>query len=316
MNLLRWFGWLGALGVFVCGCGGGDQSAPAAQAGLGTVMRDSDAGASNPGVAYGVTLTMTSFTVPPNSEAWKCQAFANPFGGQQVDITTWNFDMTPGSHHMTLFNLPGASAGALYDCPDGPPTATSYSFGAQAAKSIYKYPDGVGEAIPAGMGFIVNSHYVNTTAASIQAVVVIKMLVAAPGVVTQHAGGFEGVLLSISVPPTGGQTTMVGSSCTLPQDMNLLAAAGHMHDNGSHFIVTAGGKTLLTTDETGSLPNTFSPPLQLKAGTEITWSCIYHNATDAPLVYGPSALTNAMCNTVLAFYPIKDINNPLLSCFE
>jgi len=316
MNLLRWLGLVAASTMFVCSCGG-DGGAPAAETdGLGTVTRDSDAGASEPGVAYVVTVTMSSFTVPPNSEAWKCQDFANPFGGEQVDITTWDFDMTPGSHHMTLFNQPGATDGPLVDCPNGPSKPTSYSFGAQSAKSEYKYPQGIGEAIPAGTGFTVNSHYVNTTAEPIHAVVVIRMFVASPGVVTQHAGGYEGVLLSISVPPTKGQPVTVGSSCTIPQDMNLLAAAGHMHDHGSHFIATSGGKTLIETDDTASLPNTFSPPMQLKAGADITWSCDYTNETDAPLIYGPSALTNVMCNTVLAFYPIKDVNNPLLSCFH
>ncbi len=300
MSFLRWLGLVGAVGVLLGGCGGGDGGAPA------TAAQDADS----------VTIKMTSFTVPPNSEIWKCQGFANPFGGKQVDITTWDFQMTPGSHHMTLFNMPGGTASPIVDCPDGVPNATSYSFGSQTAKSVYTYPAGVGETIPTGMGFIINSHYINATAEPIQAEVVIKMGVAAPGSVTQHAGGFEGVLLSISVPPTGGQPMTVGSKCTLPQDMTVLAASGHMHHRGSHFIASAGGKTLIETDETGSPPNTFSPPLQLKAGTDITWSCVYKNETTDTLIYGQSALTNVMCNTVLAFYPITDINNPTLGCFN
>jgi hypothetical protein len=305
MNVLRWVGLMGACVFFVCSCGGGDGSASPADPGLGL-----------DGGVYEVTLKMTGFTVPPNSEIWKCQDFANPFKGKQVDIKTWDFDMTPGSHHMTLFNMAGATDGALVDCPDGVPNATSYSFGAQVPKAVYTYPDGVGETIPSDIGFTFNSHYVNTGATPIQASVIVKMVVATPGTVTQHAGGFEGVLLSISVPPTGGKPITVGSTCKLPQDVNLLAAAGHMHHRGSHFIATSGGKTLIETDEMGSPPNNFSPPMQLKAGADITWSCIYENETDAALVYGKSALTNVMCNTVLAIYPIQDIRNPLLSCFN
>ena len=305
MHLLRWFGLVGTLGFFVCSCGGGDGSAPSP-----------GADASDPGVAYTVTIKMAGFTVPPNSEVWKCQDFANPFKGQQVDIKTWDFDMTPGSHHMTLFNLPGATDGTLVDCPNGVPTATSYSFGAQSPKATYTYPDGVGATIPAGTGFTMNSHYINAGATPIQASVVVKMHVASPGTITQHAGSFEGVYLSISVPPTGGKPVTIGSSCTLPQDVNLLAAAGHMHHRGSHFVATSGGKTLIETDEMGSLPNPFSPPMQLKAGADITWSCVYENETDAALVYGNSALNNVMCNTVLTIYPVKDINNPVLGCFN
>ncbi len=319
MNVLRWFALLAALGVLVCSCGGGGDQGPSAPGNGETpasVTRDSDAGASNPGVAYAVTLKLASFTVPPNTEAWKCQDFASPFGGDAVDLVGWDFDMTPGSHHMTLFNTPGASNGPLVDCLDGPPKDTSYAFGAQTAKASFRFPKGIGERIPGSLGFTINSHYVNTTASPIQAEVVIRALVAAPGVVTTHAGGYEGVLLTIAVPPTHGKPVSVGSSCTIPQDMYLVAASGHMHDRGSHFVATSGGKSLVETDEVGAAPTTFSPPVLLKAGTDITWSCLYDNETNQNLVYGPSALTNVMCNTVLTFYPVQDVNNALLSCFH
>ncbi len=318
MSSLRWFVLVSALGVLVCSCGGGDKSASAAgpDETPASVTRDLDAGASNPGVAYAVTMKIESFTVPPNTEAWKCQDFASPFGGQQVDVIGWDFQMTPGSHHMTLFNTPNASNGPLVDCLNGPPKDTSYAFGAQAEKASFRFPKGVGEFIPAGLGFTINSHYVNTTAAAIQAEVTIRILVAAPGVVTIHAGGYEGVLLTIAVPPTHGKPVSVGSSCTIPQDMYLVAASGHMHDRGSHFVATSGGKTLVETNEVGAAPATFLPPVLIKAGTDITWSCDYENETSQDLIYGPSALTNVMCNTVLAFYPIADVNNALLSCFH
>jgi hypothetical protein len=282
---------------------------------LGTVSRDLDAGASNPGIAYAVTLTMTPFTVPPGSEVWKCQDFANPFGGQ-VDIKRWDLAMSAGSHHLTLFNVTGATNGALVDCPNGVPKATSYSFGGQVQKSTYTAPDGVGSAIPATTGFTMNSHYVNVTAAPIDAEVTVTMFVAAPGVVTQHAGAYEGLLYTISIPPTG-QPVKVGGSCTLPQDMNVIATAGHMHRRGSHFIATSGSTTLFETDQwSDSPPKQIAPPLLLKAGTDLTWSCDYTNETSATLTYGESALTNVMCNAVLIFYPIQDINDPVASCFN
>jgi hypothetical protein len=329
MTLMRRLGFVGTLALLALGCGGGaskgsvqnqgteDAGGAAANSNVtGSVTRDWDAAASNPGVTYAVTFEMTGFTVPPGSEAWKCQDFANPFGGQQVDIRTWDLVMTAGSHHLTLFNTPGATNGGLVDCLNGAPNATSYAFGGQVQKSTYTYPDGVGEAIPAGMGFTMNLHYVNTTASPIQTAAAVTMFVAAPGVVTQHAGGFEGLLLSISVPPTG-QPVTVGGTCTLPQDMNVIASASHMHRRGTHFIATTGKTTLVETDQWAeSPPKEFTPPLPLKAGADLTWSCVYTNETGAALTYGPSALTNVMCNSVLAFYPIQDINSPLFSCFK
>jgi len=144
--------------------------------------------------------------------------------------------------------------------------------------------------------------------------VVVTAYVAAAGVVTQHAGGLEALLLTISIPPTG-QPVTVGSSCTLPQDMNVIAVAGHMHRRGSHFRATSGGMTLLESDEwDGTPPRVLSPPLPLKAGADLTWSCDYTNDTGAPLTLGNSALTNVMCNAILVFYPIPDVNNELITC--
>jgi hypothetical protein len=177
----------------------------------------------------------------------------------------------------------------------------------------YPLPPGIGVAIPGDTGFTMNAHYLNPGASSVQGHVVLTMSVASPGTVTQHAGAFQTVLLSIMVPP-GGPVT-VGSSCTFDQDMNLMIVVSHMHHQANHFIATTGGMTLLETDQWNDPPGTaFWPPLLLKAGADFTWSCIYNNDTLSTLTYGPSAQTNVMCNAVGTFYPVKDINNPLITC--
>ena len=321
MNVLRGL-VVGA--VAACGCSGGSSAGPAAANGAvpmgqtpASVTTARNTGASNSGVASVVTMNLQSFDVPPNTEAWKCQDFKTPFGNQQVDVIQWESQMTPGSHHMTLFETPNANDGPLTDCPNGPTNGdTLYAFGSQISKAVATYPDGVGETIPTGMGFTINSHYVNTTAESIHAEVMVKISVAAAGVVTQHAGAWEGLLYSISVPPTQGKPVTVGSTCKLPQDMTVFAIAGHMHEHGTNFIAKSGGQVLARTDEVASVPTVFSPPLQFKKGDDITWSCDYTNATGQTLVYGPSALTNVMCNTIVAFYPVMDLNNPILPCVQ
>ncbi len=60
--------------------------------------------------------------------------------------------------------------------------------------------------------------------------------------------------------------------------------------------------------------SSYWPALHLKAGADFTWSCVYVNNTISTLTYGPSALTNVMCNAVLPFYPVPDINNPTITC--
>ena len=280
----------------------------------GTVVRDDTPFANDATVAYGMTMTMTNFTVPAGAEVYKCQDFGNPFGGGAVDIRHWKIAMTPGSHHMTLFNSPGVADGSLIECPYGGIMAGEYSIGSQQQNADDLFPDGVGWAIPAGMGFTMDAHYINAGTTPLVGTVSVSAGVAAPGVVTQHAGAIQLILLSIDVPPST-QPVTVGGTCTMPQDMNVYAVSPHMHYRASHFVATTGSKMLLTTDQWEDPQSAlFLPPLQLKAGDAVNWSCNYTNETDQPLVYGASATQNVMCNTVIAFYPIQDLNNPLLTC--
>jgi hypothetical protein len=296
------------------GAAAGDAAVPPSMPAIpGGVTTIPEAGAPDSGIAYSVMLTMDSFTVDPGGEVWKCQDFANPFGGQPADIKLYHNVMGPGSHHFTLFSKDGATNGSLIDCPEGGLMAGPYTFGAQAQDVTYPLPPGIGVAIPGSTGFTMNAHYLNPGASSVQGHVVLTMSVATPGSVTQHAGVMQFVYLSIAVPP-GGPIT-VGSSCSLPQDMNVMIVVSHMHHQASHFIASTGGMTLLETDQWSDPPGSaFWPALSLKSGADFTWSCIYNNDTLTTLTYGPSAQTDVMCNAVLTYYPVQDINNPFITC--
>jgi|CZKU01.1.fsa_nt_gi hypothetical protein len=67
-----------------------------------------------------ITLVMSPFTVPANSEVYKCQGFGNPFG-HDVDLTKMVGTMSAGSHHFFLFNMSQATGrngvSDLADCP-------------------------------------------------------------------------------------------------------------------------------------------------------------------------------------------------------
>jgi hypothetical protein len=285
-------------------------------AGPGTVTIDDAAASSDPGSVYSVTLTTSTFTVPANTEVYKCQDFANPFHGAAVDIHRYDLEMNSGSHHMLLFYTPGATDGPLIDCPQGGLQIGPYTFGAQSPKASQTYPDGVGAAIPAGMGFTVNAHYVNAGSTPIQGVVKVTMFVARPGVTTQHAGVLNFVLTSIAIPPTG-QPYPVSGSCTIPQDVNVLWTGSHMHQRATHFVATSGATTLYQTTQWSEPPSqAFSPPLQLAANSNVDWTCTYVNDTGSPLDFGQSALTDAMCNFSATFYPVQDPSNPVVTCLK
>lgn len=265
----------------------------------------------DPEIDYSLTktITMDAFTVPAGGEVYYCQNFANPWGSQ-VDIKAYSLDMSTGSHHMFAFYQPNATDGAVAPCPNGGLTFGAFTFTAQSPHLNQVYPSTVGATLPATTGFQMMAHYLNTSATTITAHVALTVYGAKQGVVTQHAGVLYLNDALILVPPGESNNS---SSYTLTQDVTLLTTGSHMHQQGINFISQADGQTLYQTDQWSEPPGVkFDPPMVLKAGTKVTWSCLYNNTTDSNLTFGESAKTNVMCISVSTFYPVMDINNPVI----
>jgi hypothetical protein len=281
----------------------------------GGVSVNADASAiTDPDIAYTVTLTMDTFTVDPGKEVYMCQDFANPFKGAQVDIKTYELHMAQGSHHMFAFYTPNATDAHVVPCPKGGLQFQPFTFTAQTANAVMTYPQGVGATIPPTQGFTLNVHYINPGTTPITGHVTLTVHVAKPGIITQHAGVLFLNQTLLSVPPSGQPSTST-SSFTLPQDVNVLFTSSHMHQRATDFTATtSAGQTLFQTAQWAEPPpKQYAPALQLKSGTKITWSCTYVNTTGQLLTFGESAATNVMCISVSIFYPVQDINNPVIS---
>src|SRR5262245_48943428 len=62
-----------------------------------------------------ITLTMSPFVVPARSEVYRCQNFANPFGGEGA-FDAIESHMSPGSHHLAVFYRDGITDGPVEEC--------------------------------------------------------------------------------------------------------------------------------------------------------------------------------------------------------
>jgi len=257
------------------------------------------------------TITMDSFVVPAGEEVYECQDFANPWG-DQVDIKTYSLQMSPGSHHMFAFYVSNATDGAIEPCPNGGLQFGAFTFTAQQPQLTETFPATVGATIPQGTGFQLMAHYLNATSTDIEMTsVALTMYVAKPGLVTQHAGVLYLDNTAVAAPPGISTST---DSYTLPQDVQIMSSASHMHHYGTNFVSTASsGETLFTTTQWAEPPGKpYSPPLPLTSGTTITWTCTYDNTGGTLLSFGESALKNVMCISISVFFPVSDINNPVL----
>ncbi len=248
-------------------------------------------------------LSMGPFRVGPGEERYVCQDFANPFGGDAA-IARFASSLTPGAHHLLLFYKPAAADRPLEDCSGTEFAAGPY--GSQRSDDELAYPDGVAAAIPAGTGFRAQAHYLNATAAPIDATVTVRMTPAT--VVRERAAVLFFSNLYVNVP-AGGHDVVAEKSCILPFPVNLVQSSGHMHRHGTRFFATAGAtattpaQTLFDARTTDAPPAVYDPPLPLPAGTPVTFRCTYDNDGPTAIGYGDSAAADEMCIFSAQFYP-------------
>lgn len=247
-----------------------------------------------------VTIELDSFEVGPGEEVYKCQNFANPFGGADVEVSAFESHMTGGSHHLLLFYKDGAEDGPLTNCSGLEFAATPY--GSQLPDDSLTFPAGVAAAIPSTTGIRLQSHYLNVTGETITAHVAVTFHLAEPGTVTDLAGVLFMVQPEISIPPMS--TTTISYDCNVPLDMHVMKASSHMHKHGVKFRSTVAGETLYDTDDWDEPPPAlFAPPRELKAGQPLHFECTFQNDSTETLTFGESAMSNEMCILTASFYP-------------
>lgn len=244
------------------------------------------------------TLALTSFAVAPGAEVYKCQTFANPFGGS-VDIDRFESHMTPGSHHLLVFFKDGASDDALESCSGlefapGP-------YGSQRPDDALDYPSGVAVPLSRTRGLRLQAHYLNASTAPLQVSVSVTIRVAKPGAIGNRAGVIFFNNLDLDIAPG---TSTVEKSCLVPYEVKMIRAAGHMHQHGVRFLARSGSTTLFETTEWGDVqPALFDPPRTIAGGSRIEFSCTYQNDTGMNLRFGESARSDEMCVFTGQFYP-------------
>ena len=324
MNAITWLP-LSTLALFaLTACDGGVETASTGSQTTSTTGATSggtggSSGSTSTGVTTGtggsagdtLTLTMTPFTIPPGGEVYRCQNFANPFGGADVDVSKFESHMTGGSHHLLVFYKDGVVDGVDPKCDGLEFAATPYS--TQIPDDSLEFPQGVAALVPAKMGFRLQSHYLNTSSQPLEAHVEVTFHLAKPGAVKDHAGVLFVPEFQFAIQPNS--TQVVNHTCNLPFDMNLLKAASHMHKHGTHFDAKIAEEKVFET-ETWDEPESalFAPAKAVKGGAKLDFNCTFVNNSADTLTFGESAEKNEMCIFVASFYPVPAGGQILVGC--
>ena len=302
---MRKLAWL-VVGVFFAACSPSNNN---------PMMPGKDGGGTMPGdmtvPANAVMLSSTAFPLGPGQEVFKCQDFANPFGGVDTDIAEFQSHMTPGSHHMLLFYQDNAVDIPLADC--APLQFQELPYGAQTPDNAITYPAGVAAHLAGTRGFHMQMHYLNATTNTVMVQVSVLLYKAAPGTVTQYAGVFFFNNLAVDIPAGGTQT--ITKTCTFPQAANVMFATAHTHKYTNTFTATLNGQMIYSTNSWDASPfQKYDPVLQVPAGAQVTWTCEASNPGSTAVTFGESAVTNEMCIFDGQYYPVADPAHSTIGC--
>ncbi len=273
-----------------------------------------------------VTLTMSPFTVPPNSEVFKCQEFGNPWG-KDIDIVKMDGYMSPGSHHFFLFNMDATTlrtqAAPIGDCPGAGIEFHPFPYLSQTpGHYIVTFPQAnMGYPLVTANGLMMNSHYLNTSSEPMTPTVSITIYPAKAGVVTTHVGSIFLNNTAFGVPANTTTPTWYPKTQTpiVAEDYTIISNWSHMHQYATDFQALTGGASgsKFYDEMNWSEPTLINAgndpmhllPMQMKAGTAITWQCLYTNPTTMDMTFGDFAQTNVMCIYIGQYYP-ADTTSP------
>lgn len=289
----------------------GGVGGAAATSGSGTVGTTSGAGAgssssSTTGVGGGgdgdwLTLIEGDWSLPPGSEGYVCV-----IATMKEDVWVSAFrPITPDGTHHTVLTKGAIGDDGVFAC-DFSLNGQNMIYGSGVGTNEMRMPEGVAMKLSTGDKLLLNLHLYNVNGTDLTGVSGTQIQVADPDDIEYEAQGTLAGTFNIALEPQS-QGSATGS-CTMPAATNIFAVGPHMHQLGTHMVVTAqpqGGPVVIH-----DAPYTFedqlgfpvAPVVALQAGDSVRVDCSYDNATNRFVTFGDSS-DQEMCFASLWVYP-------------
>jgi len=272
-----------------------------------------DAGTATPDAANGVTVSM-ELTVGVGQELHQCQFVELP-SDVDINVVGMSHTYTTGSHHFLVFTtdldaVPPDMQGQ-YDCVQGNEPIMMHTrgiiYGAQTPEGSTMFPEGVGFPMKAHQVLMLQTHYINATAAPLDAKVAATFITAPADTMTQRAGFMIFYDPFIYLPPQA--TASSGIRCDVTGDINLISGYTHYHQRGTSMQVwvdpsaTAQSDTAFYATNNWEHPQVFQGPMPISKGSVLRTQCHYMNNDSVDVFQGPNASTSEMCVFAALYYP-------------
>ncbi len=260
-----------------------------------------------------ITFAM-KHTIPASSETFQCM-YVQP-SADRTFFTKIAHTFTPGSHHLVLIptDLKTVPAGddQPHDCYAGGADfmthARGFMYGSQIANDSFDLPKGVGFFNDPGAVYLLQTHYVNSSANDLESTVSVTLTVSDGSDVTTKAGALFFYDPYIHVPT--GAMASAGQRCPIPQDITLIRVIPHTHARGTTFnafLDPASGAPAAQpfyTSTDWEHPAASPPSMAVAAGSHVRYRCDYDNTKGTQDFFqGVSAITNEMCVFGGVYYP-------------
>jgi hypothetical protein len=263
----------------------------------------SDAGAADGQPRVGPTFEAGPFTVAPGEELVMC-TYVRADTDTAEDVTVFTTEQTPGGHHLIVYTVDHAVDLPPSPCNQGGQPGWSQILVTQLEHDEQAFPEGVGFRVAAHQQYVMETHYINTTAEPLTVTSGFGVTYGAPGTVTQRAATYFFGTMNIDVAANAAGTSSV--SCTPPEPMALRTMFGHVHRWGTGVDVSlarAGGaeEDVYQSDEWEDPPIArFEGGLELGTSDAVRVACDWQNGSAASLRY-----PQEMCFAIGYFWPAE-----------
>lgn len=272
-------------------------------------------------------IGMDPITVRSGEERQVCRTFNVP-GDEPLDIVRFESQMRGISHHFNLYKVIDDTRfdpvteeeSATRDCAPAAEQLrgdAAYIYGSATPDRVMETPPGVAFRLEPGQRLILEFHAINYTLDPIEADVEVTLWSKAQDVeVEHHADIMWFANWGFLLPP--GQETESTKRCSVPYDVEIFGLMSHFHELGTHFeirAVTAEGTTVVYEDDDWAHPKyePFDPPLTLKAGESLEWTCTWNN-TRTEWVRPDKGSKDEMCMVFAAAYPKDGLAADPIQC--
>lgn len=274
-----------------------------------------------PPAGQGVQYKMAS-TLSPGLEIERCLFVKAPPEGLNINRDEVRY--TPGSHHVLLYltsykDIPTVDShgktrdtSGVIDCAEGASAdwnVTGVLAGAQTREggSMVSLPPDVGVKVPGGAVMLINAHYLNASAKSLDTEVRMNLWTVPDDKLKQEGGILFWYNPFIRIP--GESTSAARMRCKITKDITVANVQSHMHKRGVGYVANLLDssekevETLYVNKEWENVPvKQFEPGKKLQAGSFVDYRCEYKNTETRSIIQGPST-KDEMCMLIGSYYP-------------